>query len=140
MSKKRLSPAADRTIDIFTNKTKAEIEEAANEDIRLEPKLPETIEEASERWRRVAFQGAEWTTKLFGRPEATENQYRGTVKSGYFYLEKTGNGRTISSTGGNAYSYAGVMFPEEDLPKLATVIVGAARDYLNRKKANEERS
>lgn len=88
----------------------------------------ESIESAADKWRANAFQGQEWTSKHFGSPDAQDNQYRATLKGGVLYLEK------LSANDSGAYAYAGVMFPEADAPKIATVMVAAARTYLEKKK------
>lgn len=132
MSKARKPPAADRTIDIFSGRTK---EEEANEAERIQQGLDIvaqergpglTIEQAADKWRANAFVGQEWSTKNFGSPSSDSNEYRTTLKSGMLYLEKTA---ANPGTRG-AFSYAGLMFPEEDAPKLATAIVAAAKAYL----------
>lgn len=107
--------AEDRTISFLSGKTteeeRAEAERiAANADIKETEKSTETIEQAADRWRASAFQGAEWTTKYF--PNAKKGrEYRLTRKGDWFYLEKIHGGDT-------AYSYAGVMFPADDVQKL----------------------
>ncbi len=128
--------ASDRTVDLFSGKTK---EEENNEAERIKQGLdnveqskagPVTIESNADRYRASAFSGQEWTSLLFGHPKAQEHEYRVSVKDGYAYLEKTA---ATPATNG-AYHYAGVMVPEGDLPRLATVIVAAARAYIAKKK------
>lgn len=117
--------AADRTIDIFTGKTKEETIFAAQEDLQDVHREPFTgIEGESDRWRDSAFTGQQWTTDVFYNGDAKANQlacsnsgYRMTKRGGWIYLERIANP-------GNASSYAGVMFPEVDLDKLAGAFVG----------------
>ncbi len=128
--------AEDKTVDMFTGKTK---EEVANETERIkqgldlveQPKAtgPVTIESAVDRNRASAFVGQEWTTLLFGHPRSEEHEFRVSLKDGMAYLEKTAAG---PGTNG-AWSYAGIMLPEGDLPRMAAVIVRATRAYLQRK-------
>jgi hypothetical protein len=137
MARPRKPLAADRTIDIFTGKSNHDALEVAIEDVEEQDskivRSSETIEQAADRWRNQAFTGQEWTTLLFGKAEAGENQYRTSIRDGYCYLEKQGYTKV-----GRAYSYAGVMFPEDDLPRLARVMVDAAKAYLDRKKNNAD--
>lgn len=128
-----MTKAADRTVDMFSGKTQEEVTNEAERikqglDILEQPKEPVTIEQAADKWRAAAFQGQEWSTKLFGKKEAQEHQYRVSLVAGHVYLEKTG-----ASKGSNgAFSYAGLMFPEGDLPSLARVLVAATKEYLKR--------
>lgn len=120
--------AAARTVDLFSGKTQSEAEDEAERiragaDLSESEKSRETLEEASNRWREAAFTGQEWTSKHFGMPDKSGREYRLSLRNGWLYLEQTDNGGT------GAYHYGGIMFPEEALPKLATVIVEAARAW-----------
>jgi len=117
--------AADRTIDIFTGKTKEETILAAQEDIQEAPREPFTgIDGEVDRWRESAFKGQQWTTDVFYNGDSAANQksssnhgYRLTFRGGWLYLEKVTNP-------GDASAYAGLMLPEIDLEKLAGAFVG----------------
>lgn len=126
--------ASDRTISLLDGKTD---KEKADEAERIKQGLDNveqskvgdpTIESNVDRWRSQAFSGREVVSKHFGLEEAGDNQYRISMKDGAAYLEKTGNNKA------GAYSYAGVFFPEGDLPVIARVIVDAAKDYMRRSK------
>lgn len=127
MSKKPLASA--RTIDMFTGKSGQEVADEAERirqglDNLEHTKERGTIAEAANESRERAFQGQDWTSKHFGRDDAEDNQYRTSLKNGYLYLEKMGANRS------GPFSYAGIMFPEQDAPKMATVLVAAAKAYL----------
>lgn len=130
---KRKPPAPDRTIDIFSGKTKEE-ERLEAERIRdgldnlAETKEYVSLEESADRCRERAFEMQQWVSDNFGKPEAEDNQYRVSIKGGHFYLDATKNNKA------GAYAYSGFMFPVEDLPKLASVIVQATRAYLQKTK------
>lgn len=124
---------ASRTIDLFTGKTAQEQADEAERirtgsDLSDTEKSRETIEEASQRWREAAFIGQEWTSQHFGKPDHEGREYRVSIRAGWVYLEQTDN------TGMGAYHYGGLMLPESALPKLATVIVEAARAYKKMEK------
>lgn len=127
---RKLSPAPDRTVDMFSGKTREqETEEAeriqAGLDVAAEAKEKGlTIEQAADKYRANAFTLAEFTSGAFGDEAAAESQYRVTRKNGWLYLERTG----VARGGVGAYSYAGLMFPEGELEKLARVFVAAVRD------------
>ncbi len=133
MPKPSKPTAAERTVDLFTGKSKVEAQDEAlristDADVSETAKSKETIEEASQRWREAAFVGQEWTTQHFGRPESKGRQYRLTLRNGWAYLEQT------DSEGKGAYHYGGIMFPEYALPLLADVIVPAARTVKGKAK------
>jgi hypothetical protein len=130
--------AADRTISFLDGKTDEERQREVERikqglDIVEQPKEPVTIEQSADRWRSTAFAGQEFLTNAFGDPGATESQYRVTLKNGMCYLESCG----VNPKSNGAYSYAGVMIPEKDLPRYAQVIVMATRAFLKRNKGIE---
>ena len=117
--------AADRTVDMFTPApivVEHEAEEEKHERV--------TLEEDANRMRDKAFTVQDWTTKLFGIPEATGNEFRVSLKGSHYYVE------TLAKTPGtaSAYGYTGVMVHERDLFNLATVIVAAVRAKQEREK------
>lgn len=129
-----MSKAKDRTVGLFDGKTDKEKADEAERikqglDNVEQPKATSPkIEDNVDRWRASAFAGREHVSKFFGLETAHENQYRVSVRDGVGYLEKTGNNDA------GAYSYAGVFFPEGDLPTIARVFVDAAKAYLKEKK------
>ena len=114
-----------------------------------------SIEEEADRYRTQAFIGQEWTSKNFpstnesvvdassnrtamlssqavsgekqSSPTAGKGQplsaFRLSMKNGWLYLERLG-----LTKDGIAYSYAGLMFPKEDLFLLTDAIVATARE------------
>lgn len=120
MTKK--SPAADRTVNMFSGATPVEEREieVIDNDERGE-RIP--LEQDVDRMRDNAFKGQEWTTKFFGKPEATGNEYRCTKRGEYYYLE------TLSKKPGmkESYGYTGVMLHENDLLPATSVLVQAIR-------------
>ena len=83
------------------------------------------------RWN--AFQGQEWTTKYFGKPEATGNEYRVSHRGEHYYLEalhKLPNGK-------EAHGYSGVMVHENDLFNMVAVLVQAVREKQKREASND---
>jgi hypothetical protein len=109
--------AADRTISMFG--APAPIEERPVEVVESDVHEGErkTLAEDADRLRGVAFQGQEWTTKLFGKPDAPGNQYRVTLKGEHYYVEALDHAR-----------YVGLMIDKRDLYNLVTVLVQAVRD------------
>lgn len=138
MSSRRASKpsAADRTVDLFSGKTKLEetheaepVETGDTQETR-EAADP-TIEANVDRWRDKAFEVQEWSTRLFGHPENPGSQWRMTKKAiggrQYYLLER------VWSAGKSAASYASFMFLDEgdSLYGLADVVVKAARERKN---------
>lgn len=124
------SQAKDRTIDLFSGKTKEEEIAVALEDIQ-EPvgaKEPETIEQASERWRERCFQTSEYLSKRFGKEAIDGGSYRLTVRGGQMLLEQFRH----TESGKGAYGWTGIMFPETDLYDITSVFVKAAKELSKR--------
>jgi len=117
-------PAADRTVDMFTGKTKVEAVSAAVEAVQDTEKGERVSMEAdADRMREQAFRVQEWSTKNFGRPEAEGNTYRLTRSGEHYYLEILSK----RPGGKEAYAYHGNMFHERDLFAIANVFVEAAK-------------
>ncbi len=94
----------------------------------VEP-VPEYIEsekgdrsDTHDRLRDNAFKVQEWTSKSFGIAPGPANEYRVSLRNGFYYLECVSDSR-----------YCGLMIPEADLFNIAGVITTAARS----KKAKE---
>lgn len=117
--------AEDRTIDLFSGKTRQE--EVSTEDAVEAHKTPETVEEQAERLREKAFETAEHLSKHWGQA-IDGGTYRLTTRGQFMLLEQfKHNGHPA------AYGYTGVMFPISDLYELTGVLVKAAKE----KKAKE---
>jgi hypothetical protein len=145
--------AAERTADMFTGRTSQEgslpsLASPADAADVVKP-VADSLEERADRYRAQAFEGQEWTSTLFGnypvdasldvstkapssegahtveQAKDHRSEWRLSSKNGWLYLEqlRLGRGNTC------AYHYAGVMFPESEVMKLADVIVQAARAY-----------
>lgn len=122
--------AKDRTVDLFSGKTKLEEQQAAIEEVQDAPREPFTgIEGEVGRWRESAYTGQEWVTESFyagdqerHRDGCSYNGYRLTDRKGWLYLETVG--RTGASE--TAYRYSGIMFPTIDLMKVLEAFVRAA--------------
>ncbi len=116
--------AADRTIGMFTGHTTVEevVAPEVVEDDEKADRVP--LDQDADRLRDNAFRGQEWTTKYFGSPEATGNEYRVSKKGSHYYLE------TLHRLPGAAsvHGYTGVMVHEGDLFNVVTVLVQAVRD------------
>lgn len=134
MIKKKTALAEERTVDMFTGKSREDEKNEAQHLIddrdlgESTREKVETIEQAADSRRETAFQGQQWTTKHFGIPDAQGRQFRVSIRQGWCYLEQT------DGNGGGAYHYAGVMFPEYSLPRLCDCLVPAARAYLAKTK------
>lgn len=130
--------AADRTVDMFSGKTKEEEIQAATEDVQDAPRAPfEGILGEVDRWRENAFQGQQWTQDVFfdGDPEKAQKSsscdgYRLSSYGSYLYLESV---RT-EAPGKEVRSYAGFMFPKCDVSKLLKSWLQAAW-YLDKEGA-----
>ncbi len=115
--KKPKRSAEDRTIRMFQE---PQIE--APED---EEKLNRvSMDEDSNRLRENAFLGQEWTTKYFGTPEATGNEYRVSFKGHHYYLERLAK----LPDGKESHGYTGLMVHENDLLPMVQVLVQAVRE------------
>lgn len=125
--------ASERTVDMFSGRTQAEVVQeakriAADEDISAEAKAEAVpMEDEADRWRAQTFKTQEWMTKNFPIQKGDQgSQFRisyGKVASqGWYYLEEL-----HSHSGQHVTSYKGFMVREEDLFQLADVIVAAAR-------------
>ncbi len=114
--------ASDRTVDMFTGKTKAEELAAAIEDIYENPKSAETIPEAAERWRANAFFTQQHISKHFEDSEYVGGKYRLTEDDKWMYLERYGTNKP-----GSVATYTGLMFPKSDIGELTGVFVKAYR-------------
>lgn len=99
-----------------------------NEDLNEHGKERTPIEASVDEYRSRTMDFVEHVSAVFGKPEATTNQYRITSKSGVVYLEKLGANQA------GPHSYTGLVLPEEDLPVIARVFVEATKAYLARKK------
>jgi len=126
--------AAQRTVDLFTGKTEADIKITFDDsDSKDAPREPaETIEVSAERWRQNAFYTQEYVSENFGKVVTkieggasvlSPSDFRLTTKGDWMYLERFGK----VVTGPVAVSYTGVMFPLSDLYRIASVFVQAAR-------------
>jgi hypothetical protein len=121
--------AAERTVDMFSGKTKLEEVPVATEDVTETHKGSETIEEAADRWRDRALELVEHFSKTFG--EVLEGgSYRLSAKNGTLFLEQYRHSGSKS-----AYGWTGVSFPEADLYEITNVFVKAAKA---KKEANEK--
>lgn len=121
--KPKKSPAADRTIDMFTGRSKEDetvIRFDSPEDAADAAKPTETIEEAAERWRANAFFAQEQVSKHFREAEYEGRVYRLTEKDDWFFLE------SFSGENGRG-KWTGVMFQSKDLYEITSVFVAASR-------------
>lgn len=143
MPSRKKSPAEDRTVGLFTGRT-AEEEAAeaarikAEEDIQASKEERTPMAEAVDTWRSNAFQCQEWTSKYFPKPgtptpleDAAKNapnsrQYRLSAHGPDLYLEKAGIRE------GEMFSYAGIMFPLEDVFELSILFTKAAKAMLGK--------
>lgn len=129
------SPAADRTVDMFTKTvsvTPIEERTIEQEEASTHTGDRKPLEDDHERQRAIAFQGQEWTSKYFGSFDAPGNEYRVSHKGEHYYLE------TLAKLpdGKEAYGYTGVMVHDRDLYKMVEVLVRAVRDKQAREKAH----
>lgn len=139
----RKSPAADRTVDMFSGLTREqEAKEAVHnakeaiqaEDIQGETSKPaETIEQAADRWRDNAFAVTEHVSKSFGKGMVNQGVYRLTARNGWLFLEQQRLGKD-----GMAFHWAGIMFPGSDLYELTSVFVKAAKERKSREAMSAE--
>ncbi len=104
--------AHDRTVNMFEVPKEA-LPEYVEADAS-EGRVSHT--EDADRLRDHAFQVQEWTSKSFGILTGNANEYRVTLRNGFYYLECVSDAR-----------YCGLMIPEADLFNLAGVIVDAAK-------------
>jgi hypothetical protein len=133
------SPAADRTIDLFSGKT-AEDEEHETTQIQEAEDAKNDVSEGSphiednlDRYRDKAFEVQEWSNKYFpkadggvGGPGSSWRLNRRKIDGKtYWLLEKV----WTAEAGGKAASYLSMMFLDEpgSLFNLADVVVAAAR-------------
>jgi hypothetical protein len=119
----RKPKAEDRTIDIFSGKTKLE-EGQVGEVIESTNQGSETIEEAAERWRANAFYTQETWSKT--HPEPTKpllSKFRLTESGELMLLEKF----TMDATGLGSSHWTGVMFKQDDLYELTSCLVRASK-------------
>lgn len=120
MAKK--SKAEDRTVDMFSGKTRVEEIQVAQEDVQDGHKAFESIEQQAERLREKAFEFAEHLSKNWGQFIDGET-FRLTTRGEHMYLEQfRHNGQK------DAYGYAGVMFPTKSLYELTGLFVKASKD------------
>ncbi len=121
MRKTSKTSAAERAVDMFAPAPimagPVEPEEATEHGERA------SMEDDADRMREKAFTVQDWTTSLFGSPDAPANEYRMSLRGCHYYLE------TLAKTPGTkeAYGYTGLMVHERDLYNMATVIVAAVR-------------
>lgn len=127
--------ASKRTVGLFDGKTdeeKAIEAERIKQDADIagsEERGPaETIEEASDRYRRNAFVGQEWTTRHFGDPCDGTEEYRLSIDNGWMYLERTERSERTErqADSGGAFSYRGLFLGKlPSLGRLLKVLVEA---------------
>lgn len=114
MKKPTKPSAADRTVDMFAAPTPV-VEEREERGERV------PLEEDVNRLRDQAFTAQEWTTSMFGKPEATGNEYRMSLRGEHYYLE------TLHKIPGakESHAYSGLMVHQSDLPKVVSAIAAA---------------
>lgn len=135
------SKAQDRTIGLFTGKTVEE--EVRDQEVEEQEEVKEErvpMDVAVDTWRVNAFKCQEWTSKYFPQPgepvplaEAAKNapnsnQYRLSIYNGHMYLEKAG------VRAGQQFSYAGIMFPVQDVFELCKLFTEAAKEKFKETK------
>lgn len=121
--------AADRTVDMFTGLTSVEakspppakLDEADTGGPTV--RLPETIEQAAERWRNTALFSAEHFSKSYNDSLPGTAKFRLTEKGPFLFLEQFRLGKD-----GECFQWSGVMFKESDLYELTSVLVRASKD------------
>ncbi len=107
-----LPSASERTVNLFAAPV-----EPVPEYLEGDAKdRTENRTESSDRLRDNAFQVQEWTSKSFGITPGPANEYRVTLRKGFYYLECVSDAR-----------YCGLMIPETDLFNITGVIVDAAK-------------
>jgi len=129
MSKPSKPKAEDRTVDMFTGKTKLDEQKVASEVVEETYKGSETIETAAERWRATAIFTAELFSKHYNDSVPGTDKYRLTIKGEHMFLEKFSLGKD-----GQAYHWAGLMFDKKNLFEITSVFVRASKDAVNVKR------
>jgi hypothetical protein len=125
---KNLPAARDRTVDMFTGQTNVE---AATEHVLDTPKGSETIEQASERWSKTAFDTAQWLSKHWDDAiEAGGSKFRLTEKGDLLLLERL----RMDESGRVACQWTGVMFRSDDLYELTNVLLQASKSKRDRER------
>jgi hypothetical protein len=123
------APAQDRTVNMFSSPEEEAVINQAEIEVEKDGRVP--AEEDVNRTRDKYFQYQEWATKHFADRDATSNEYRLSLKEGFYLLETI-----LKMPGGReAYGSSGVMIREADIIKITQVFVDAARA----KKAKENR-
>jgi hypothetical protein len=123
--------AADRTVDMFTGKSKLdEVQAAATHeaDVVQAERAPFTgVESEVDRWRETAFRGQEMTTEAFhggDRAKHLESAkmtgYRVSMRDEWLYLEATYGA-------GTAARYQGLVATYDDLWLLLAALVRFGR-------------
>jgi hypothetical protein len=125
----RKSNATDRTVDIFSGKSREDEAQAEAEDVKEAPRLSENIEQAADRWRANAMFTAEHFSKHYDSSEPEIETFRLTSKDGNMFLEKFSSDKK-----GKAYHWSGVMFREDSLYELTNVFVKAAKSKRDRER------